>query len=98
MGCTEKQNIPDTISDTENTQPHSGVANEFAEVPQGVLMDRVRVYRFTFHFADGSVKVFDEELAFWGSPVRAIQELTRSAGYYCYSGNVIKKVEMEEIE
>lgn len=61
-------------------------------------MDDVRVYKFTFHFADGSIKTFDEELAFWGSPVRAIQELTKSAGYYSNLGNIVKKVEMEEIE
>lgn len=95
-GCNERSVA--VAAGSRTNAANSRVEDEFAEVPQRILMDDVRVYKFTFHFADGSVKTFNEELAFWGSPVRAIQELTKSAGYYGNRGNIVKKVEMEEIE
>lgn len=61
-------------------------------------MDEVRVYKFTFHFNDGTKRVFDGEQAFWGNMAGAGRMAHMMAEAYDAKFKKILKWEVEEID
>lgn len=61
-------------------------------------IDAVRVWKLTFWFKDGSVRVFDGEEAFWGTGKNASDTAAYVADIFADQGKAVKNWETEQDE
>ena len=61
-------------------------------------MDDVRVFKITLYFVDGSIRVFDEDAAFWGTHAQASRMAEMMREGYTMKLQKVWKWEIEEID